>query len=46
MLTIFRIKGGKSWTVRLNNKPLHAFPTRREAKQFIEQMNKKYGELL
>lgn len=46
MLTIFRIKGGQSWTVKLGNRNLHAFATKREAKRFIEDMNSKYGELL
>jgi hypothetical protein len=46
MLTLFRIKGGQSYQVKLGNRTIHAFPTRSEAKAFIAKMNKQYGELL
>lgn len=46
MFDIFRIKGGVSWTVRLNKRNVVAFATRKEAQAYISEMTEKYGYLL
>jgi hypothetical protein len=46
MLTLHRIKGGVSWTVLLNGKRITAYPTKREAQAFIDEMKVKYGAML
>lgn len=46
MLKLHRIKGGLSWNVLLEGKRLCSFPTRKEAKTFITDMQNKYGAIL
>lgn len=44
--SIFRIKGGVSWTVKLRGHSIVAFATRKEAQRYIEEMDVKYGALI